>query len=77
MKNDERDRWISDSSLSAYLLAKGFRLKQTQSNAGRVSWLFGAVPESTVFSYYNDDPAPAKSLLTALRELKAMVHQEL
>ncbi len=77
MRKDDKDRWISDLGLGAYLLAKGFRLKQTQSNSGRVSWLFESVSESAVLSYYNDDPAPAKSLLTALRDLKAMVHQEL
>lgn len=72
------ERRVSDLNLAAYLTALGYPLVRIVGPNGRKEFVFGGVPEETVFNFYSGkDQISARQLLNAYRDLKGLVLQTL
>lgn len=78
MNNDHGNRGplfeTSDLHLAAFLLSRGFNLKDMRHLNGRTSFLFTESEEvrGAVLNYANDGEVKVRSFCNALRDLKAL-----
>src|SRR5262249_14039959 len=76
MKPDEVR--ISDSHLTAFLLARGHPIRRVEGAPGRREFVFAAVPHEALVAFYGgDDRISAPALLDALRNVKGLLQQRL
>ncbi|MBI3989761.1 MAG: hypothetical protein HY347_09110 [candidate division NC10 bacterium] len=76
--NPPQEIRVSDLQLAAYLLARGFKLLRAEGSPSRVTFIFEAVSDEVVFSYYRgEDQISARSLFNTYRDLKGLTVQHL
>jgi hypothetical protein len=69
---------VSDQGLSAYLIAHGHTVMRIEGSFGRRVLVFKNVPESAVAAYYSGtDATAARTLYSALRDVKGLMQQQL
>lgn len=66
----------TDLALAAFLLAKGLPLLRIESAGGsRKMFCFSPEAREVAGHFYQDAPAPARSLANAIRDLKARIRE--
>jgi hypothetical protein len=69
---------ITDIEIAAYLVAVGQKLVRLEGPSTRRAFVFADVPSDVLMAFYHDAPCVApRQILTALRQLKTLVHQPL
>jgi len=65
-----------DLHLASYLLALDHPLRRLNGPPGQRAFVFGGVTQAAVTAFYAGAQVDARKLLNAVRDLKALLHQE-
>lgn len=65
---------VSDTSVAAFLLARGFRIVKVEGSPGRREFIFADVPDEAILNFFGgDDQVSARRLLDCLKNLKGLL----